>query len=80
MKMLTTKQVRKIMHSFEVPSINMWTNKTLGHKGQNRRVKCYSTELSVFVALQRACGAANVKATQGCNPRGSGIVVKCLID
>jgi hypothetical protein len=80
MKQATTLQVRAIMHSFNVAGHAMYTNKTTGHTGRQRRVKCYGNDLVLIAALQKACGAANVKQTPGSNYRsGPGITVKCVL-
>jgi hypothetical protein len=82
--MITTQQVRDIIRTHR-PGALVYTNKTPGHKGPERRVKCYyrgDTEL--LFLLQTAAGAENVTVTAGDNGNGyyrvaKGIVVKCHI-
>jgi hypothetical protein len=80
--MITTQQVRDIIRTHR-PGALIYTNKTTGHKGPERRVKCYyrgDTEL--MSALQKAAGAENVSVTAGGDgyySTGQGIVVKCVL-
>ena len=80
--MITTQQVRDIIRTHR-PGALIYTNKTTGHKGPERRVKCYyrgDTEL--MSALQKAAGADNVTLTAGGDGYysvGQGIVVKCVL-
>ena len=77
----TTLQVRSIMAHHGARG--MYTNKTTGHTGNERRVKCYYTTQALVDALCNLVGAENVKVTEGCNEfhgRGQqGVVVKCKL-
>ena len=84
--MLTTTQVRAIMHKHKSVHATwdpIWTNKTAGHTGADRRVKTYySGNKKLLKALQTAAGKGNVKLTAGGNwygAMGPGIVVKCVL-
>jgi hypothetical protein len=80
--MITTQQVRDIIRTHR-PDALIYTNKTTGYKGPERRVKCYfrgDTEL--LAALKKAAGADNVSVTAGGDGYysiGQGIVVKCVL-
>jgi hypothetical protein len=83
-KLLTTLQVRNIMRANGVNGNMMYTNKTTGHTGNQRRVKCYYRgNDKALAALRAACGAENVTLTQ--EPEawhrsfGAGITVKCVL-
>lgn len=79
--MLTTKQVRNIMHAHGAKQYGIYTNKTTGHTGNERRVKCYySGNRALLAALRAAAGKENVTLTAGSHWRAwSGITVKCLL-
>jgi hypothetical protein len=81
--MLTTKQVRAIIAQHSTDIYGVYTNKTKGHKGQERRVKCYfQNNVVLYHALQKAAGADNVTLTAGSAgyySTGPGIVVKCVL-
>ena len=75
--MLTTKQVRDIIHAHDGAVFGIYTNKTAGHTGNERRVKCYyRNNGKLFSALKEAAGAENVKLTTSWFP---GITVKCVL-
>ena len=75
--MLTTKQVRSIMAKHGAR--DLYTNKTTGHKGNDRRVKCYYRGNDALVtALKAAAGADNVRVHGG-SYSGAGVVVKCVL-
>jgi predicted TIM-barrel enzyme len=82
--MLNTKQVRDIIRAHR-PDALIYTNKTTGHKGPERRVKCYfRSDTELLFMLQTAAGAENVKVTAGGYGHnyyrvGRGIVVKCVL-
>jgi hypothetical protein len=81
--MITTQQVRDIIRTHR-PDALIYTNKTPGHKGPERRVKCYYRgDIKLLVKLLTAAGVENVRITSGGTgydvaPR-AGIVVKCHI-
>jgi hypothetical protein len=81
--MLTTKQVRAIIAQHSTDSYGVYTNKTAGHQGPERRVKCYfRNNVDLYRALQKAAGTENVTLTPGGSSyysMGPGIVVKCLV-
>ena len=80
--MLTTKQVRAIIAQHRNDTHGVYTNKTTGHTGLNRRVKCYYRgDARLLMALQKAAGVENVKLTSGGSHYRAmpGIVVKCLL-
>ena len=81
MKLLTTLQVRDIMRANG--GVPEYTNKTTGHTGRDRRVKCYyNGNAKMVTALQKVCGKDNVKVTSGELhrwSRGSGVTVKCIL-
>ena len=78
--MITTQQVRDIIRAHR-PNSLIYTNKTNGHKGPERRVKCYyrgDTEL--LFMLQTAAGSDNVYLTgHSTMGTGRGLIVKCHI-
>ena len=83
-KLLTTIQVRNIMRANGVYGNSMYTNKSKGHTGTARRVKCYYRgNDKVLAALQKACGADNVTLTpeppMWHRSWGAGITVKCVL-
>ena len=81
--MITTKQVRAIIAQHSTYSYGIYTNKTTGHTGLDRRVKCYfRNNTKLLKALIAAAGAENVTLTEGGNQYyggGPGIVVKCVL-
>lgn len=80
--MLTTSQVRAIMHQYGANDYGIYTNKTAGHEGPERRVKCYYRgKKDLLDALQKAAGKENVTLTPGAvyYGAGPGITVKCII-
>ena len=81
--MITTKQVRAIIAQHRRYMSDVYTNKTTGHTGQERRVKCYfRNNTKLFKALQKAAGKENVTLTAGTagpGMRRRGIVVKCIL-
>jgi hypothetical protein len=81
--MLTTKQVRAIIRKHTTNTYGLYTNKTTGYVGPNRRVKCYfHGNVELYTALQKAAGRANVYLTPGsdyCHSPGPAIIVKCVI-
>lgn len=81
--MITTKQVRAIIAQHSTSSYGVYTNKTTGHTGSDRRVKCYFRgNNKLLAALQKAAGAENVTLTaggEGWYAGGPGIVVKCIL-
>jgi hypothetical protein len=80
--MLTTTQVRAIMHKHQKFNFGIYTNRTKAHTGPERRVKCYfQGNHKLLRALERAAGAENVTLTPGGNYATGmpGITVKCVI-
>jgi hypothetical protein len=81
--MLNTKQVRTIIAQHSTDSYGVYTNKTKGHTGPERRVKCYFQDnVELYRALQKAAGKDNVTITPGgagYYSMGPGIVVKCVL-
>jgi len=81
--MITTTQVRAIINKHAPNSYGVYTNKTKGHLGQVRRVKCYfRNNIKLLKALQRAAGRDNVTLTVGgVGAYGGqpGITVKCVL-
>ena len=81
--MLTTKQVRAIIAKHSTDSYGVYTNKTAGHQGPERRVKCYfRNNVDLYRALQKAAGTENVTLTPGGSgyyTLGPGIIVKCIL-
>ena len=82
--MITTKQVRAVIAKHSTSSYGVYTNKTTGHTGSDRRVKCYFRgNNKLLAALQKAAGAENVTLTAGFGGGGygggAGIVVKCIL-
>jgi hypothetical protein len=81
--MLTTTQVRAIIHKHSTNTYGIYTNKTKGHTGPIRRVKCYfRNNTKLLTALQKAAGLENVTLTGGGHSyysAGPGITVKCVI-
>jgi len=77
--MLTTTQVRAIIRKHTVNTQwGVWTNKTTGYTGPERRVKCYFRDnIELLTALRKAAGENNVYLTD--NGMGSGIIVKCVL-
>ena len=78
--MISTLQVRTIIRKhFNSNSPTMWTNKTKGHKGLNRRVKCYAfgNYQPLLSELRSAAGAMNV--TVGGGGYYCSIIVKCVL-
>lgn len=75
--MITTVQVRAIMRKHNAHHI--WTNKTKGHKGLARRVKCWATgdKVAMMSELRSVAGASNVY--EGTDPAAyyGSIIVKC---
>ena len=82
--MLTTKQVRAIIHQHTDNTYGIYTNKTAGHTGNDRRVKCYfRNNTRLLRALEKAAGKQNVTVTEGGSgwyAGGAGIVVRCILD
>ena len=83
MKLLTTIQVRDIMH--RNGGHPAYTNKTKGHTGNVRRIKAYFRgNTKMLAALRAACGAENVNLTPGVDyVRGSGqqaVTVRCTLE
>jgi hypothetical protein len=80
--MITTQQVRDIIRTHR-PGALIYTNKATGHKGPERRVKCYFRDDKELLAkLKKAAGADNVTLTAGGDGYysiGQGIVVKCVL-
>jgi hypothetical protein len=80
--MITTQQVRDIIRTHR-PGALIYTNKTTGHKGPERRVKCYfRNDKELLAELKKAAGADNVTLTAGGDGYysvGQGIVVKCVL-
>jgi hypothetical protein len=80
--MITTQQVRDIIRTHR-PDALIYTNKTTGYKGPERRVKCYfRDDTELLAALKKAAGADNVSVTAGGDGYysiGQGIVVKCVL-
>ena len=81
--MLNTKQVRAIIAQHGANYYGTYTNKTKGHTGLERRVKCYFQDnVALYRALQKAAGKDNVTITPGgagYYSMGPGIVVKCVL-
>lgn len=83
MQLLTTVQIRKIMRANGLRPA--YTNKTTGHDGNIRRVKCYYSghDATLLAALYTACGPRNVTLTKGndhyLRGGGPGITVKCVL-
>ena len=80
--MLTTTQVRAIIRQYRANDYEVYTNKTAGHKGPERRVKCYYRDnVALLAALEKAAGKENVTLTAGASYYGGGpgITVKCII-
>lgn len=80
--MLTTTQVRAIIHQHSTNTYGIYTNKTAKHTGPLRRVKCYfRNNYALLRALEKAAGAENVTVTPGGSYYGGqpGITVKCVI-
>ena len=83
--MLTTTQVRAIMHQFNRSTI--YTNKTRKNPGAERRVKCYMPGDSQIAnllmrQLYAEAGSANVFVTPGAQhflAGGPAITVKCVL-
>lgn len=83
-KLLTTLQIRTIMRANGVSGSMMYTNKTKGHTGRIRRVKCYLAggDAGLVSALHAATGAMNVNVTAGSSYSrswGEGVTVKCVL-
>lgn len=77
--MLTTIQVRAIMHKHSIRAEDMYTNKTTGHTGNIRRVKCYSSEDALIEELMEVAGW-DVTVTEGSSyMQRPGITVKCIL-
>lgn len=80
--MITTKQVRNLIRTHR-PDALIYTNKTTGHKGPERRVKCYfRNDRELLVLLSIAAGPENVYTTAGGGymySPGAAIIVKCHI-
>ena len=77
--MITTKQVRSIMRNHS--KFSVYTNKTTGHMGLDRRVKCYyrgTQDIPLLYALQNAAGVENVNITSY-SAGNRGITVKCML-
>lgn len=75
--MLTTKQVRAIMRSYNVPVINIYTNKTYASNSNARRVKCYLTSNispQLVQVLKAATNPKNVKILHN-----KSLIVKCVL-
>ena len=81
--MITTTQVRAVIAKHRQYMSDVYTNKTTGHTGSDRRVKCYfRNDTKLFKALQKAAGKENVTITAGTAGAGmgrQGIVVKCVL-
>ena len=81
--MITTKQVRAIIAQHSNSSYGVYTNKTTGHTGSDRRVKCYFRgNTKLLNTLQKAAGKENVTLTAGGNQYyggGPGLIVKCIL-
>jgi hypothetical protein len=78
--MLTTKQVRAIMLSHNVPAINMYTNKTYASSSNMRRVKCYLTPTvspQLVQVLKAATSPKNVKIVY--NNYFHSLIVTCVL-
>ena len=82
--MLTTKQVRAIIHQHTDSTYGIYTNKTRGDNSNQRRVKCYfRNNTKLLRALQKAAGKQYVTVTEGsgsCYGGGPGIIVECILD
>ena len=75
--MLTTKEVRKIMHKHNVSTI--YTNK---NKNSNT-VKCYmprndAVALALLIELEQSASEENVKINNICYHNLQSIIVKCV--
>ena len=80
--MLTTTQVRAIIHKHQKFNFGIYTNKTAKYTGSIRRVKCYfQGNNKLLRALKRAAGAENVTLTAGAPHYMGlpGITVKCVL-
>jgi hypothetical protein len=81
--MLTTSQVRAVIHKHTDNTYGIYTNKTKGHTGIDRRVKCYfRDDVELYTALQKAAGHANVYLTPGSgysHSIGPAIIVRCVL-
>jgi hypothetical protein len=80
--MLTTTEVRAIIHKHQKFNFGVYTNKTAKYTGPVRRVKCYfQGNNKLLRALERAAGAENVTLTPGGNYATGmpGITVKCVL-
>lgn len=82
MPLLTTTQVRAIMRTHGGEPL--YTNKSLGHTGNIRRVKAYyfnnKEDRTMLRVLNKACGRENVTVTEGSDQHGvPGITVKCVL-
>jgi hypothetical protein len=78
--MITTRQVREIIRAHR-PTATIYTNKTTGHQGPERRVKCYFRDDTELMAkLMAAAGSNNVYTTEyygyGARPA---LIVKCVL-
>jgi hypothetical protein len=82
--MLTTKQVRAIIHQHTDNTYGIYTNKTTGDTSNMRRVKCYfRNNTKLLRALQKAAGKQYVTLTEGAQhyySGGPGIIVECILD
>jgi hypothetical protein len=79
--MLTTKQVRAIMLSHNVPAINIYTNKTYASTSNVRRVKCYFTPTvnpQLLQVLKAATSPKNVKLLPK-NSYATSLIVTCVL-
>ena len=78
--MITTKQVRNIIRTHR-PDALIYTNKTTGYKGPERRVKCYfRNDTELMFLLMTAAGPENVHTTEYYGYGASaGLIVKCHI-
>jgi hypothetical protein len=78
--MLTTKQVRAIMRSHNVPAIYMYTNKTYASTSNVRRVKCYlapCVNQQLVQVLKAATNPKNVKIVY--NNFFHSLIVTCVL-
>ena len=78
--MITAKQVREIIRAHR-PGATIYTNKIAGHKGSERRVKCYfRNDTELMAKLMAVAGSNNVYTTEyygrGAPPA---LIVKCVV-
>lgn len=80
MKLLTTLAVRWVMRVYGAKPL--YTNKTKGHTGNVRRVKCYyDGNYEMLNGLRNAFGTENVTLTSGNHRYYSqqAITVRCVL-